>query len=154
MMRGEAICHREIDKRKCMNCALRIRNVYTLPIHIRDRTLCIREENAACVTHCHLFHACGHERSFGENTGCSLLLHVRTHERAVGIIMIQERNHRSGNREGLVRSYVYEVDQVLRHGHRRALVPYLYNLWHDGVAFYRNGGMSNVVALFLKSIQV
>ena len=40
----------------------------------------------------------------------SLTLHVRTHQRTVGVIVLQERNQRRGNRNDLLRRHVHQGD--------------------------------------------
>ena len=39
-----------------------------------------------------------------------LALHVRTHERAVRVVVLEERNQRSGDRHQLVRRHVHQLD--------------------------------------------
>ena len=41
-----------------------------------------------------------------------LALHVRTHESAVGVVVLEERNERSSDRNQLVRRNVHELDIV------------------------------------------
>ena len=43
-----------------------------------------------------------------------LPLHVRAHERAVGVVVLEERNQRRGDRDQLLRRHVHEVDPVGR----------------------------------------
>src|SRR5689334_141997 len=40
----------------------------------------------------------------------TLALHVRTHQRTVGVIVLQERNQSGGNRNELFRRYVHKMD--------------------------------------------
>ncbi len=47
----------------------------------------------------------------------SLTLHVRTHQGTVRIVVLKERNHRSGHRYDLVRSNVH-ILQIFRFNHR------------------------------------
>ena len=42
-----------------------------------------------------LFEAGGHERRFGHEQRHGLALHVRAHQRAVGVVVLEERNQRS-----------------------------------------------------------
>ena len=52
--------------------------------------------------------ACGNEERH------ALPLHVRAHERAVGVVVLEERNQRRGDRDELLRRHVHEVDPVRR----------------------------------------
>ena len=54
------------------------------------------------------FEAGSHDRSFGAQKRYSLAHHVRAHQRTVGIIVLQERNQRSGDRSNLRRRYVHK----------------------------------------------
>ena len=43
-----------------------------------------------------------------------LALHVRAHERAVRVVVLEERHERRGDRHHLVRRHVHELDHVGR----------------------------------------
>ena len=47
-----------------------------------------------------------------------LALHVRAHERAVRVVVLEERDERGGDRHHLVRRHVHELDLVGRRHHR------------------------------------
>ena len=51
-----------------------------------------------------------------------LALHVRSHERAVGVVVLEERDQRRGDRHQLVRRHVHQRD-VLGLGHDRRRSP-------------------------------
>ena len=44
-----------------------------------------------------------------------LALHVRAHERAVGVVVLEERDERGGHRHDLLRRHVHVVDALARH---------------------------------------
>ena len=48
------------------------------------------------------FHARSHDGGFGTKQGHGLALHVRSHQRAVGIIVLEERNQRGRHTHGLL----------------------------------------------------
>ena len=56
-------------------------------------------EHGAGIARHALFQAGGHKRRFGDQQRHGLALHVRTHQRAVGVVVLQERNQagRHGN---------------------------------------------------------
>ena len=60
------------------------------------------------------FHAGADERRLGANQRHGLPLHVRAHQRAVGVIVLEERNERRRHRNQLLRRHVHEVDLVRR----------------------------------------
>ena len=51
-----------------------------------------------------------------------LALHVRAHQRAVRVVVLEERNERRGDRDELLRRHVHVVDAVLRHERHVALL--------------------------------
>ena len=62
----------------------------------------------------HAFHAGADERRLGANQRHRLALHVGAHQRAVGVVVLEERNQRRGDRDELLRRHVHEVDLVRR----------------------------------------
>ena len=56
------------------------------------------------------------ERRRGADERHRLALHVRTHERAVCVVVLEERDQRRGDRDQLVRRHVHQRD-VLGLGH-------------------------------------
>src|SRR5690606_32453711 len=53
-------------------------------------------------------HAGTHQRLAGAQGRHGLTLHVRTHEGAVGVVVLEERNQRSGNGNHLLRRHVHQ----------------------------------------------
>ena len=66
------------------------------------------------------FHAGADERRFGAHQRHGLALHVRAHQRAVGVVVLEERDQRRGHRNELLRRHVHLVDLVGRHQHHFA----------------------------------
>ena len=62
-----------------------------------------------------------HQRRLREQQRHRLPLHVRAHQRAVGVVVLEERNQRRGDRDELLRRHVHEVDPVRRQ--QRVVVP-------------------------------
>ena len=66
-----------------------------------------------------VFEAGGHERRFGHEQRHGLALHVRAHQRAVRVVVFQERNQAGGHGDELLRRHVhvihargFDVDEV------------------------------------------
>src|SRR5690606_41799952 len=55
-------------------------------------------------------HAGTDQRLLGAQSGHGLTLHVRAHEGAVGIVVLEEGNQRSGYRHHLTRRHVHQGD--------------------------------------------
>ena len=51
-------------------------------------------------------HAGAHERRVGADQRHRLALHVRAHQRAVGVVVLKERDQRRGDRDKLLRRHV------------------------------------------------
>jgi hypothetical protein len=60
------------------------------------------------------FHAGADERRVGANQRHRLALHVRAHQRAVRVVVLEERDQRRSDRNELLRRHVHEVDLVDR----------------------------------------
>ena len=69
----------------------------------------------AGVARHHLLHAGADQRRLGAQQRHRLALHVGAHERAVGVVVLEERNQRGGDADQLVRRHVHEVDLFGRH---------------------------------------
>ena len=74
-----------------------------------------RRDRGAGVAGDHAFHAGADERRLGAHQRHRLALHVRAHQRAVGVVVLEERDERRGHRNELLRRHVHEVDLVGRH---------------------------------------
>jgi hypothetical protein len=72
-------------------------------------------DRGAGVARDHAFHAGADERRFGAHQRHGLTLHVRAHQRAVGVVVLEERDQRRGDRHELLRRHVHEVDAIRRH---------------------------------------
>ena len=56
------------------------------------------------------FHAGADERRFADEQRHALALHVRAHERAVRVVVLEERNQTGSDRDELLRRDVHVVD--------------------------------------------
>ncbi len=59
-----------------------------------------------------LFHAGADERRLGADQRNRLALHVRPHQRAVGVVVLEERNERRRDRHELLGAHVHQRDRV------------------------------------------
>ena len=84
-------------------------------VHLIDDAGAAGGDRRARIARDHAFHAGADERRFGANQRHRLALHVGAHQRAVGVVVLQERNERRGHRNELLRRHVHEVDLVARH---------------------------------------
>ena len=62
-------------------------------------------------------HAGADERRVGAHQRHRLTLHVRAHERPVGVVVLKERDQRRGDRNELLRRDVHVVDAIARQEH-------------------------------------
>ena len=62
-------------------------------------------------------HAGADERRVGLHQRHGLALHVRAHQRAVGVVVLEERNERRGDRDELLGRHVHRVDALARDEH-------------------------------------
>jgi hypothetical protein len=94
------------------------------------------------------------ERSLRDDAGRCLLLHVRTHERAVGVVVLEERDHRGRDREWLLGA----TSMYLTHrgdACRRAVEAHLDHLFDD-LAFlvYEAAPCAMSLLLFFSGVEV
>ena len=59
-----------------------------------------------------LFHAGADERRLGADQRHRLALHVRAHQRAVGVVVLEERDQRGGDRDELLGADVHQRDRA------------------------------------------
>ena len=98
-------------------------------VHLVDHAGAAGRDRGARVTGDDRFHAGADERSVRLNQRHGLTLHVRAHESAVRVVVLEERDERGGDRHELLRRHVHEVDAIgsghdrchRRGGRRRAL---------------------------------
>ncbi len=74
-----------------------------------------RGDRGARVARDRRLHAGADERRLGLHERHRLALHVRAHQRAVGVVVLQERDERGGDRDELLGRDVHDVDLLARH---------------------------------------
>ena len=102
----------------------------------------------------HAFNTGAHQRRLVNEQRHCLALHVRTHQRPVGVIIFQKRNQRSRNTHQLVWRNIHQVDRLPFDHHKLAGDP----RGHQRVnisPFIINGriGLGDGKILFFKGIQ-
>ena len=75
-------------------------------------SVALADSNGAGIARRDLFHAGSDKRSCGAQQRNRLALHVRSHQCAVGVVVLEERNQRCGDRNQLLRRNVDVVDFV------------------------------------------
>ena len=83
-------------------------------VDLIDHAGAARGDGGAGVAGDHAFHAGADERRLGANQRHRLTLHVGAHQRAVGVVVLEERNERRGDRNELLRRHVHEIHLVRR----------------------------------------
>ena len=68
-----------------------------------------RDDDGARIASDAVFETGGHKRRFGNEQRHGLALHVRTHQRAVRVVVFEERNQRRGHRDQLLRRHVHVI---------------------------------------------
>ena len=88
-----------------------------LGVDVGDRARLAREHDVAGVDRRAALHAGADQRRVGDEQRHGLGLHVRAHQRAVGVVVLEERDHRRRDRPDLLRRDVDQIDLLRRHGH-------------------------------------
>ena len=102
-----------------------------------------------------MFHTRAYNGRFGNGQRNRLTLHVRSHERAVGVVVFKERNQRCGDRYNLLRRHVHEVNLFACHLNDFFLAA-RHNAGTRKVAVFADGliGLRNHVFIFFIRRQV
>src|SRR5699024_4026511 len=77
--------------------------------HLGDHTGLGGHDHVTGVHSCTPFHAGTHQRRLGPQQRHGLPLHVRTHQGALGVVVLQERDHRGGHGDHLAGRDVHVV---------------------------------------------
>ncbi len=86
--------------------------------HVLDHTEPLGHDDRARVARDHVLHPGAHQRRLGLQERHRLALHVRAHERAVRVVVLEERDQRRGHRDELLRRHVHVV-QLLGRDHAK-----------------------------------
>src|SRR4029079_11129081 len=78
--------------------------------HAGDHPAALGDEDLAGVTGGALLHAGADDRRLRLEERHGLALHVRTHERAIGVVVLEEWDHRRGDRDDLLGGDVHVLD--------------------------------------------
>ena len=89
------------------------------------------QDHGAGVARCHALHARAHQRRLGRQQRNALPLHVGAHQRAVGIVVFQERHQRRGHRHQLLRAHVDVVHLGPVHQHKVPLPARIHQVFGD-----------------------
>ncbi|OWK21228.1 hypothetical protein AJ88_20100 [Mesorhizobium amorphae CCBAU 01583] len=92
----------------------------TRRVHLVDDAAAAGADGGARVTGNDRLHAGADERRLGAHQRHGLTLHVRAHQRAVGVVVLEERDQRRGDRNHLLRRHVHQVDVLARRHHHFA----------------------------------
>ncbi|KKW43352.1 MAG: hypothetical protein UY94_C0043G0001, partial [Parcubacteria group bacterium GW2011_GWA2_56_21] len=153
--RGKAVGADEIDERVLDVFPFGILDDDVLRVHFGHRAFFFGKHKASDVACRALFDASRDERCFRYDARRRLFLHVAAHERAVCVVMFEERDHRSRDRERLVRRYVDVVDIVLGDETGHSFHTHFHFFREDCARFIVfDRGMCDVVPLFFERVQI
>ena len=93
-----------------------------------------RRDGGAGIARHHFFHAGADQRRLRPQQRHGLALHVGAHQRAVGVVVLEERHERRGHRHQLLGRHVDELDLVGRRHHEVAALAAGDQLVDDAVA--------------------
>src|SRR5216684_4217636 len=126
-----------------------------LGVHLIDDAFALAEYDRAGIARSDAFHAGADERRFTLDQRHSLALHVGTHERAVGVVVLKERNQAGGDGNELFRRNVDVIHFVAALEHEVAGLPAVDQLGGDFQAVIeRNVGLRDDVFVFFPSREI
>src|SRR6266545_4673579 len=101
------------------------------------------------------FHAGTDQRRIGAHERHRLALHVRTHESAVGIVVLKERYERGGDRNQLLRRHVDEIYAIARDGEYVTVVARRHQLLGEvAILGERHIGLGDMMLALLDSREI
>src|SRR5437667_433878 len=123
-----------------------------LGVDLIDDAFAFAEHHRAGITRGHAFHAGADERRFALDERHGLALHVGTHERAVGVVVFEERNQAGGHGNELLRRNVDVIDFIAALENEVAGLPAVDQLRGDLQSFIkRDVGLRDDVLVFFPS---
>src|SRR5882672_7841701 len=120
-----------------------------------DDAAAARDHGDARVDGHRTLHARADERRLGAQRRDRLALHVRAHQRAVRVVVLEERNQRRGHRHDLLRRHVHVLDLIRGQQRELVLVPARHEIFGE-LALRRQDrvGLRDHVLAFLDGRQV
>ena len=152
----DIVCFYEIDERVLLFFLFVILHDDFPRVDGRNRAVFFRDDDAPGVFCRTPFYACCDIRRARDDARNRLFLHVGTHERAVGVIVFEERYERCCDGKRLVRGDIYKVDFLFAHKAdlaRLVFRAHLDEIIRKEAVFYLHGGVSDVVSFF-KRVQI
>ena len=127
----------------------------TVGIHIFHNTAATGHNRGGRVNRHSALDAGADHRFFRAQAGHCLTLHVGTHQGAVGIVMLQKRNQRSGHRYHLTGGHVHILHAVGRGHNGFAFFTTSYQVAGEHAVFIQRGiGLGNHIAAFFNGRQI
>src|SRR3984885_10082876 len=124
-------------------------------VDLIDDAIALAEHDRARIASGDALHAGTDERSISANQRNGLALHVRTHQRAVGVVVLEERNQAGGDGDELLRRNVDVVDFIAALQHEVAGLTAVDEFRGDlQTLIERDVGLRDDVLIFFPSRQV
>src|SRR5208283_1259474 len=126
-----------------------------LRVNLVDDAVALAEHDRAGVASGDAFHAGADQWSFATNQRHRLALHVRTHQSAVGVVVLEERNQAGGDGDELLWRDVDIIDFIAMLQHEVAGLTAVDQFGGDAQLFVQgNVGLRDDVLVFFPSRQV
>ena len=120
-----------------------------------DDSVAARQHHRARIARGNAFHPRPHNRSLRPQQRHRLTLHVRAHQRAVGVVVFEERHQRGSHRNQLLRADVHVVHFVAVHQHEVARLARVDQFAGDAALVVQfDVGLSNGVTVFFPRRQI
>ncbi len=88
-----------------------VHRLHVLGVRDVDHGACdVGDDHLAGVLGGVVLDACAHQRRVGDQKRHRLALHVGAHQGSTGVVVLEERNHRGGDRDDLLRRDVHVLD--------------------------------------------
>ena len=114
-----------------------------------DDAVALGQNHSAGIASGDAFHSGADDRSFGAQQRNRLALHVRAHQCAVGVVVLEERHQRCRHRNQLLRADVDVIDFIAADQHEVAGLAGIDQIAHDAALVVEfDVGLRDGVAVF------
>ena len=148
--------HFRIERNDLLVLRALVLHLYLRSVRENDLAIALRHDLNAAVGNHVLLQAGSDDRGLRHHQGHGLTHHVRSHQRAVRVVMLQERNQAGGDRRNLVRRHVHQVHLGSRHDREVAVVARLdlVGLQELALVAQRRVGLSDHEAFLLFGAEI
>ena len=119
-------------------------------VHLVNDAIAPADHHRAGIARGHALHTSAHERGFAANQRYGLALHIRAHQRAVRIVVLEEGNQAGGHGDQLLGRHIDVIHFFALFQHEVSSLPAVHQFGGDPPAIIEGGvSLGDDVAVLL-----